>query len=100
MAAENLIGGKPGELFTHRNLETRNYSDINQFGYLFCCVTGWGGVELNSFVCFCLIALLLNDTCAFWLLFDLKVSLAGFFLCVCEWSDFYTFRIVRQEYES
>ena len=54
---------------------------------------GWGGVELNSFVCcanldglrftvFCLIALLLNGTCASWLLFDLKVSLAGF-LCVC-----------------
>lgn len=51
MAAENLIGGKPGELFTHRNLEPRNYSDINQCGYLFCCVTVWGGVELNSFVC-------------------------------------------------
>ena len=55
----------------------------------------WGGVELNSFVCCANLdgfrftvshcfAVAWYRTCASWLLFDLKVSLAGFFF-VCVW---------------
>lgn len=50
VAAENLIGGKPGELFTHRNLERSSCSIFRYQPMWISCLLC--GEELNSIALF------------------------------------------------